>query len=88
MDLFQKLYSFQFVALLACAVFFFRAGEFESRVGNAARSLGFLWASLSVLLYVITWIVLSWGMIACIACQVALFFGISIVRVLLSIRNS
>ena len=70
------MYSFDLLVLLASAVFYYRAAQFED-----APAL--LWSGLSVLTFLITWMVLSWGMIGSIAGQVALFLLITITRVVL-----
>jgi hypothetical protein len=72
---FAYFYSLQFVMLLACAVFYYKAAEMED-------SSGFLWSALSVGVFILTWIVLSWGWLGCLLGQVALFAGITIVRLL------
>ena len=74
MNPFANFYSLQFVMLLVCAVFYYKAAEMED-------ASGFLWSALSVGVFVVTWIVLSWGWIGCLLGQVALFTGITIVRV-------
>jgi len=68
-------YTFEFWLLLACASFYYKAAEMEN-------SSGVLWAGLSVLVFVVTWIVLSWGLLGCLAGQIALFVLIAIVRTL------
>jgi hypothetical protein len=72
---FAYFYSFKFVMLLACAVFYYKAAEIEG-------SSGFLWSVLSVLIFILTWIVLSWGWLGCLLGQVGLFAGIAFVRML------
>ncbi len=57
-QLFLRLYSFQFFLLLLCAFFYFKAAEMED-----ASPL--LWAGLSVAVYLVTWMVLNWGILAC-----------------------
>lgn len=74
-QLFLRLYSFQFVFLLLCAAFYFKAAEYED-----ARPL--LWAGLSVVVYLVTWMLLSWGLIGCLASQAALFGAITLLRVI------
>ncbi len=59
--------------LLACATFFYRVAEIENESGA-------LWAGLSVLVYLFTWLVLRWWLFGCVGGQVALFIGITIVR--------
>ena len=74
-QLFLRLYSFQFVLLLLCAVFYYKAAELE----DAPR---LLWAGLSVLVYLVTWMLLSWGLIGCLVGQVGLFGAITLVSVI------
>ncbi len=66
-------YSFTFVLLLVCAVFFYRAGKFEG-------SSGLAWAGLSVLISVVVWSLLHGGFIAVLLGQVGLFVGITLYR--------
>lgn len=66
-------YSFTFILLLACAVFFYRAGEFEG-------SSGLAWAALSLLISVAIWRWLHGGFIAVLLGQVGLFAGITLYR--------
>ena len=66
-------YSFTFVLLLACAVFYNRAGEFEG-------SSGLAWAALSLLISVAIWRLLHRGFIAVLLGQVGLFAGITLCR--------
>src|SRR2546425_859324 len=66
-------YSFTFVLLLACAVFFYRAGEFEG-------SSGLAWAALSILISVAIWRWLHRRFIAVLLGQVGLFVGITLYR--------
>jgi hypothetical protein len=68
-------YSIQFVMLLACAAIYYKAAEMED-------SSGFLWSALSVGVFILTWVVLSWGWLGCLLGQAALFAGITVVRVL------
>jgi len=66
-------YSFKFIVAVVCAVFFYRAGEFEG-------SSGITWAGLSA---VISFAMLRWlqgGVIAVLLGQVALFIGITLYR--------
>jgi hypothetical protein len=70
------LYSFQFVLLVACAVFFYKGAEMENRPG-------FLWAGMSVGVFFVTWWLWGWGVVGDLAGQAALGLGIAIVRVLL-----
>ncbi len=66
-------YSFNFVLLVACAIFFYRAGEFEG-------SSGILWAGLSVAISVGVWRVFDWGWFGMLLGQLGLFVGITVVR--------
>lgn len=75
MNLLAYFYSLQFVMLLACAAFYYKAAEMEN-------SSGFLWSALSVLVFILTWIALSWGWLGCLLGQAGLFVGITVVRVL------
>jgi hypothetical protein len=69
------IYSINFVLLLATAVFFYRAGEFEGEGGY-----GFRWAGLSVLISLAIWGWLHWGAVALVLGQVGLFAGITFYR--------
>ena len=69
-------YSLTFCFLLACAFFFYRAGEFER-----GRSPGLLWAALSILISAAIWGWLHGGLIAVALGQVGLFAGITLYRV-------
>ncbi len=66
-------YSFTFLLVLACAVFFYRAGEFE-------QSSGIAWAALSILISVAIWRWLHGGFIPVLLGQVGLFVGITLYR--------
>ena len=66
-------YSFSFIIIVICAVFFYRAGEFEN-------SSGILWAGLSALISFIIWRWLNGGVLALLLGQVALFAGITVYR--------
>jgi hypothetical protein len=66
-------YSFTFVLLLACAVFFYRAGESEGTSGVA-------WAGMSILISVAVWHWLHGGFIAILLGQAGLFAGITLYR--------
>jgi hypothetical protein len=61
--------------IVVCAVFFYRAAEFENE-----SSL--LWAGLSVLISAATWFLLHWGWLGSLFGQVGLFVGITIFRML------
>ena len=66
-------YSFTFLLVLACAVFFYRAGEFEGSSGVA-------WAALSILVSVAMWQWLRGGFVAVLLSQIGLFIGITAYR--------
>ena len=69
----MPLYSISFLLLVACAILFYRAGEFEG-------SSGILWAAVSVLISVVVWRWLRWGWAGIIVAQVPLFFAIGVYR--------
>ncbi len=66
-------YSFTFILVLACAVFFYRAGAFEA-------SSGLAWAALSLLISVAVWQWLHGGFIAVLLSQIGLFVAITLYR--------
>jgi predicted cobalt transporter CbtA len=68
--------SIGFVIMLACVVFFYRAGQMEGKSG-------ILWALMSVVVWRVTPHVLGDGLLSQIAGQVGLFIGIAVFRVLL-----
>jgi len=68
-------YSFQAVLLVVFAVFFYRAGVFED--GPALS-----WAALSVVISLLVWQCLRWGLLGMIVGQVGLFVGIAVFRTL------
>lgn len=74
MHIFQMLYSFDFVLLLACAAFFYKAADFED-------APAILWGALSVVLFLFTWLVLHWRIPGNLAGQAALLGAITVVRV-------
>jgi len=67
------LYSFTLILVLACAVFFYRAGEFEGVSGVA-------WAGLSILISVVIWHWLHGGFVAVLLGQIGLFAAITLYR--------
>lgn len=69
------LYSLSLVLLLACAAFYYKAAEMEDEPR-------LLWSGLSVLIYLVTWRVFSWGWMGCLGGQVGLLAAITAVRVL------
>ncbi len=66
-------YSFTFVLLLASAVFFYRAGEFEG-------SSGLAWAALSIFISIAIWQWLNGGFVGVLLGQIGLFVGITLYR--------
>ena len=67
------MYNFGLVIMAACAVAYYRIGEIE-------YGRGFLLATLSVGLWVITAYRFSWGWIGCIGAQVAIFVVLTIIN--------
>jgi biotin transporter BioY len=61
--------------MVACAIFFHRAAEFENE-----SSL--VWIGLSVVISVMTFFVLGWGWLGCLLGQAGLLLGITIFRIL------
>lgn len=59
----------------ACALFYYRAGEYEN-------TSGVVWAGLSVGVSMLCWRVLKCGWIGIFLGQVMLFFGITVYRTL------
>ena len=66
-------YSFNSVLLVVFAIFFYRAGESEN-------CPGLLWAAMSVLISLLIWQWLGWGLLAMILGQVGLFASIGVYR--------
>jgi hypothetical protein len=71
--------SLHLVLLAACAVFFYRAADME-------HGPALVWGGLSVLIYLLAWRVLGWGVLGCLLGQVALFAGITAIRMLRAAR--
>jgi len=71
----MPIYSFAFVVLVASAIFFYRAAEFDDGPGP-------LWAALSVAISLLIWQWLGWGLLAMILGQVGLFVCITLIRML------
>jgi hypothetical protein len=63
--------------IVACAIFFHRAAEFENE-----SSL--VWTGLSVVISLMTLFVFRWGWLGCLLGQAGLFLGITIFRMLRS----
>lgn len=67
--------GFGLVIMLACAVFYYRAGEAE-------RSSGLLWGGISILLWLGASMLLHWGLFGCLATQFGLFAGLTAMNIL------
>ena len=61
--------------MVACAIFFHRAAEFENE-----SSL--VWTGLSVVISAITLFVFHWGWLGCLLGQAGLLLGITVFRIL------
>jgi cytochrome b len=61
------------LVLVACAVFFYRAAESE---GESV----WIWCGLSLLISAVTLFWLHWGWLGAFSCQLALFVGITLIR--------
>lgn len=68
-------YSFSFIMLIAFAIFYYRAGEFEG-------SSGFVWCAASVAISVVIWRVFGWGWFGILIGQIGLFVGITFFRMM------
>lgn len=66
-------YSFTFLLVVACAIFYYRAGKFEGTSGLA-------WAALSVIISMAVWQGLHWGFFAIVLGQLGLFAGLTVYR--------
>jgi hypothetical protein len=75
MNPFGIFYSFQFVLMVACAFFYYKAGEIDN-----APSM--LWAGISVVIYLLTWLWLGWGLVLNFLAQLVLLIAIAVVRFL------
>ena len=67
--------SFHLVLLLGCAALWFKVAETE-------HASTVLWTGLSVLVFLVTWLVLGWGLLGCLGGQIMLFGGVTLVRLL------
>ena len=67
--------SLYLVLLFACAGVAYTAAEIE-------HASTVMWTSLSVLAFLITWLVLGWGLLGCLGGQVILLGGVTLVRLL------
>ena len=61
--------------MVACAIFFHRAAEFENDSSLA-------WTGLSLVISAVTLFVLGWGWLGCLLGQAGLLLGITVFRVL------
>ena len=66
-------YSLTFIFSLACAIFFYRAGEYEGTSGIA-------WGGLSLLISIALWRWLHGGMITILLGQFGLYAAITLYR--------
>jgi hypothetical protein len=73
-QLFLRLYSFQFILLLLCALAYFKAAEMEDDASSV------LWAGLSVAVFVVTWLVLGWSFVGNLGGQAGLLVAITLWR--------
>lgn len=67
-------YSLALVLALACAAFYYRAGEQE-------RGSGLVWGGLSLIVSAVVMLLLHGGVLAVFAAQSALLVGIALFRV-------
>ena len=74
-ELLSPFYSFEFVLLLVCAVFYYKAADVED-------ASPFLWSGLSVLVFLVTWRLCGWRLPGNLLGQALLFGAITAVRVL------
>ena len=61
--------------MVVCAIFFYRAAEFENESP-------LLWTGLSVVISIVTFFVFHWGWPGCLLGQIGLFAGITVLRML------
>jgi hypothetical protein len=71
---FGPLYSIDFVVLVVCAIFWFKAAQLENIPP-------WVWAGLSIFTYAFLWLDRGWGILGCLFGQVLLAVGIAIFRV-------
>lgn len=67
-------YSFALVMAVACAIFYFKAGEQET-------GSGVLWTGLSVIVSALVIMIFHGGLLAVLLAQAALLLGIALLRV-------
>jgi hypothetical protein len=66
-------YSWNFILMIAFAIFYYRAGEFDN--GH-----GLWWAILSLAISILNWQWLHWGLLTMLLGQILLFVGIGVFR--------
>jgi hypothetical protein len=71
---FGPLYSIDFVVLVVCAIFWFKAAELE-------KVPPWIWTGLSIFTYAYFWLERGWGILGCLFAQVVLALAIGIFRV-------
>ena len=62
------------ILVIVCAIFYYRAGEYEN-------SSGLVWCALSVAVSLVIWLLLRGGFLWIVLGQVGLFVAITIYRV-------
>jgi hypothetical protein len=73
-NLFGMFYTLQFVLLVACATFYYKAAEME-------RASGVLWAGLSVGIFLVTWRFMGWSYVGNLLGQGLLLGAITGLRI-------
>lgn len=73
-ELIGILYSFNFFLLLVCAAAYYKLADLDPDASSI------LWVGLSVGVFLLTWLVLGWGVIGNLIGQLSIFGGITIVR--------
>jgi hypothetical protein len=68
-------YSLDFILLIVFAIFYFRAGESEG-------SSGIVWSAASIAISMVIWRIFGWGWFGILIGQIALFVGITIIRII------
>ena len=66
---------FPILIISLCAVFYYRAAQFENQSPV-------IWPGLSLLISGLTWFVFKWGILGSVVAQVGLFAGITVWRIL------
>lgn len=65
------------IVLAVCASTFWKAAMMEDAPGY---TLGFVWSGLSIALFLIAWLVLGWGWMGLVLCQISLLLAIGVLR--------